>query len=167
MYAPCRTGSGDHSCKSNGTLVLGFLIRAGPFRHYPSLLFCSRFQMATPKKTLESKLEGNRWKSWEIQLLKVYHIFFLSLSLSSAMVGSNWSPLCTVNCKTFVKIINEVRKKVGEMKETGETLWQFTYHKSSQFISKQKPFTNFLNQISNCWWSCFMIIKQNLEGHLC
>lgn len=146
IWALVETGGGDHSCKSNRTLVLGFLIRAGHFRLYPSLLFCSSFQMATPNKTLESQLEGNRWKSWKIQLLSLPH-FFLSLSLSSATVGSYWSPLCTVNCKSFVKNINEARKRGIEMKETRKTLWQRTFHKSSQFISKQKPFTNFLNQI--------------------
>lgn len=158
MCALVETGGGDHSCKSNRTLALGFLIRAGHFRLYPSLLFCSSFQIATPNKTLESKLEGNRWKSWKIQLLSLPH-FFLSLSLSSAMVGSDWHPLCTVNYKTFVKMIKEVRKRGVEIKETGKTLWQHTFHKSSQFISKQKPFTNFSNQIPNCWSSCFMIIK--------
>lgn len=144
IWALVGTGGGDHSCKSNRTQTLGFLIRAAHFRLYPSSLFCSSFQMATPNTTSESQLEGNRWKRWKIQQLRLPH-FFLSLFLS-------WA-------KSFVKIIYEARKRGIEMKETGKTLWQRTFHKSPQLISKQKPFTNFLNQISNCWSSCFMIIK--------
>jgi hypothetical protein len=103
-------GGSEHSCGGCYYTPLGFLPRADHFKNPHHSVPDSRRQLQT--KVQESKLEDMR-KSWEAQLLKIHCISLISFLLSF-QPWSAWSPLFTINCKTFVHIIKEVRKKGRE-----------------------------------------------------